>query len=368
MYSRVGGGHLSAARALVDELNATGRCSAQPVDIYVDCGRFPVTRFPAVYAWLARSRPRLWSFIYHGSSASRFLKLNPSLVVGPFLREGVRRRLTQDRPDVVIGVLPAVNEVLADACKRSGARLEVVLTDWHDVHPFWLAPGVSHYTAPTESAYADCIRFGASAGAVDVIGIPVRREFANPKPPDRAGQLAAIGLDPQRPTILVMVGAEGSPAAVRNLAELARSDLNAQLVVVCGRGQALRARIERLPARIPVRTLGLVDDISGLMRATDLLVTKAGGLTLAEAFCCGMPVVVHDVLAGQETGNLEYVLRSGAAAYAPTPTGLVETVARLLVEPASRQRLAECGARLARPNAARDIAANVLSRLASGGD
>jgi UDP-N-acetylglucosamine:LPS N-acetylglucosamine transferase len=361
MYSRVGGGHLSAARALTAELEATGRCAARPVDVYVDCGRFPVTRFPAIYAYLARSHPRLWSLVYHGSGSSR--KLNPSWVVGPFLRKGLGELMQSECPDLVIGVLPAINEVLAGASASVGARLEVVLTDWHAVHQFWQAPGVSYYTVPTESARVDCIRYGASPDAVDVVGIPVRREFATPAQPDRQRYLGSIGLDPDRFTILAMVGAEGSPRALRNLAALARSDLEAQLVVVCGRSRALRARIETLPARIPVRTLGFVETISGLMRSADVLVTKAGGLTLAEAFCCGMPVVIHDVLPGQEAGNLEYMLEHGAAAYVTTPGSLVQTIAMLAAEPVRRQQLAACGARLARPNAARDIAANILGRL-----
>jgi len=362
MYSRVGGGHLSAARALAAELEAAAACTARLVDIYVDCGRFPVTRFPSIYARLARSHPRLWSLVYHGSGSSP--KLDPSWVVGPFLRRGVHALLRAERPDVVIGVLPAINEVLAEATADVNARLEVVLTDWHKVHPFWHARGVSHYTAPTDSARADCIRFGAAPDAVDLVGIPVRREFVAPSPPDRPRHLSAIGLDPSRFTILAMVGAEGSPRALRNLAELACSNLDAQLVVVCGRGERLRRHVERLPARMPLRALGFVDGISGLMRAADLLVTKAGGLTLAEAFCCAMPVVIHDVLPGQEAGNLEYVLEHGAALYAPTPNDLVQIIAGLAADPARRQQLARCGARLARPHAARDIAANVLSRLA----
>jgi UDP-N-acetylglucosamine:LPS N-acetylglucosamine transferase len=363
MYSRVGGGHLSAARALVAELEATGRCSARPVDVYVDSGRFPVTRFPTMYAHLSRSRPRLWSLIYHGSSSSR--KLNPSWVVGPFLRRGVMQLMRSERPDVVISVLPAINEVLADASRRVGATLEVVLTDWNEVHPFWQAPGVNHYTAPTEAARADCVRYGADPEAVDVVGIPVRREFAaqDGTPPDRPRHLGGIGLDPNRFTILAMVGAEGSPRALRNLAELARSDIAAQLVVVCGRSRRLRERIEALPARMPVRALGFVETISGLMRSSDLLVTKAGGLTLAEAFCCGVPVVIHDVLPGQEAGNLDYMLEYGAAAYGSKPAELVETIAALADDPERRLRLGACGARLARPHAAHDIAANVLARL-----
>jgi UDP-N-acetylglucosamine:LPS N-acetylglucosamine transferase len=359
LHSRVGGGHVSAARALVAELEASGRCSARLVDIYVDCGRFPVTLFPAVYAELARYHPRLWSLIYYSSQK----RGNPSSVVGPFLRTGLRQLMRDEQPELVVSVLPAINGLLAEAVVSVGARLEVVLTDWHSVHPFWQAPGVDHYTAPTESARDDCIRFGAVADAVDVVGIPVRRQFAEANSVRRDQQLTAAGLSPERFTILAMVGAEGSPRALRNLAELANSDVDGQLLAVCGHSHELRHQVEHLPARMPVRAVGYVENIADLMRASDVLITKAGGLTLAEAFCCRIAVVIHDLLPGQEAGNLQYVLGKQAVVYAPTPARLVRSVGQLASDRARRLALAECGARLARPQATSQIVANLLRRL-----
>jgi UDP-N-acetylglucosamine:LPS N-acetylglucosamine transferase len=351
VYSRVGGGHLSAARALAAELEATGSCTAQLVDAYVECGRWPVTRFPTLYANVARHHPLIWSLLY--SSTSHRL-MSPSWVIAPFLRRRLRRRLRRERPDVVVSALPVVNGLLAGGAARVGARLEVVLTDWHSVHPFWQAHGVDYYTTPTESARADCIRFGAPPEAIDVVGIPIRREFAVKRAPVKRRE---------RFTVLAMVGAEGSPRALRNIAALASSDLDAQLIVVCGRNSELRKQVEQLPARISLKTLGFVEDIAELMRSADVLVTKAGGLTLAEAFCCGVPVVIHDVLAGQEAGNLEYVLAHDAVEYALTPAMLVRTVGELAADAARRARLVQRGTALARPDAARQIATNVLRRL-----
>src|SRR5205085_6284432 len=138
---------------------------------------------------------------------------------------------------------------------------------------------------------------------------------------------------------------------------------DAQLVVVCGRNAELRQRVERLAARVKLRALGFVEDVADLMHASEVLITKAGGLTLAEAFCCRMPVVVHDLLPGQEAGNLEYVLSKGAVLYAPRPSALVQVVSELVADPTRRAALAECGARLARPSAATQIAAHVLQRV-----
>ena len=118
---------------------------------------------------------------------------------------------------------------------------------------------------------------------------------------------------------------------------------------------------------MPVTTLGFVEDVAELMRSADVLVTKAGGLTLAEAFCCGVPAVVHDVVPGQESGNLEYMLQRQAVAYAASAEELAELVSGLVADRPRRLALAERGAALARPNAARDIAANMLRRLEASG-
>jgi UDP-N-acetylglucosamine:LPS N-acetylglucosamine transferase len=358
--SRVGGGHVSAARALAEELEATGEASAKIVDAYVECARFPVTLFPALYARLARHHPRLWSMVYHGSQG-----LDPKRVLGPFLKRGFRRLMAEERPDLVVSVLPGINGLLADAAAAGGARFEVVLTDWHSVHSFWVAPGVAHYTTPTESAREDCICFGAPDSAVEVVGIPVRRAFATVI--DRASArercLSQLGLDPTRFTVLAMVGAEGSPRALKNIARLALVDRNLQMLVVCGRNAELRRLVEQLGSRTPVLELGFVDNVAELMSAADMLVTKAGGLTLAEAFACAVPIVVHDVLAGQEAGNLDYVLQRGAVEYAPNPDELARLSAELYDDPSRRAKLAERGARLARPAAARRIARALLARL-----
>lgn len=368
-YSRVGGGHLSAARALADELDASGRVRTRLLDVYQEAGRFPVTVFPRAYAELARHHPRLWGLVY----ATGRLPLDASRTLGPFLRAGLQRAAIEERPSLIVSVLPAVNGLLGQAAARVAARLEVVLTDWHSVHPLWVAPGVDDYTTPTDSARQDCIRFGAPPQHVQVVGIPVRRAFAEaasppeaprPDPGDRPrAHLAELGLAPERFTILAMVGAEGSPRALRNVARLLLLDLDAQVVVVCGHNEQLRQQVDRLPRRVPARAVGFVDDMAGLMREADVLVTKAGGLTLAEAFCTGVPVVVHDALPGQEAGNLAYALGRQAAVYAPDPRRLARVLAELYHDPARRAGLAQHGQQLARPDAAARIAAGLLERL-----
>jgi UDP-N-acetylglucosamine:LPS N-acetylglucosamine transferase len=134
------------------------------------------------------------------------------------------------------------------------------------------------------------------------------------------------------------------------------------MLVVCGHNEHLRRHVERLAAGLPLRAVGFVDDVADLMRACDLLVTKAGGVTLAEAFCSAVPVVVHDVLAGQEAGNLKYVLHREAVLFAPDAKSLARIVQEVFHDSHRRAALAERGARLARPAASQQIVRSLLER------
>jgi processive 1,2-diacylglycerol beta-glucosyltransferase len=130
--------------------------------------------------------------------------------------------------------------------------------------------------------------------------------------------------------------------------------------VVCGRNAALREQVQSLG----VEALGFVDNVAELMRSADLLITKAGGLTLAEAFCSAVPVVVYDVLPGQEAGNVAFALSQNAIVHSRRPEDLVRLVQALRGDAARRASLAECGRALARPDAARQIVQRVLAGFA----
>jgi UDP-N-acetylglucosamine:LPS N-acetylglucosamine transferase len=363
VYSRVGGGHASAAFALHEALCGSA-AAVDLVDAYATCGRPPVTWFPALYAELARNHRHLWSFIYRSTQHAAD-RVDGDRLLAPFLLPALRRLLSDRAPDVVVSVLPAINGLLGTAAAGAASRprLDVVLTDWYDVHPTWVGRGVDGYTVPTDAARLDLVRYGAAPDQVEVVGLPVRLAFAAPPPRATARDWLAAehGLDPGRFTIVVMVGAEGSPNSLSMVQALLMLDVDAQVVVVCGHDGRLRRRVAQLPRRAELRALGFVAEVPGLMRAADVLVTKAGGVSLAEAFCCAAPIVVADPLAGQEAGNLTYALQHGAVVEARSPQALAHAVRALAQDPARRAALAERAAALARPNAATRIAARLVS-------
>jgi processive 1,2-diacylglycerol beta-glucosyltransferase len=108
---------------------------------------------------------------------------------------------------------------------------------------------------------------------------------------------------------------------------------DAQIIVICGRNAAARERLEQrnLPARVQV--VGFVTGIERIIAASDVIVTKPGGLTTSEALALGRPLVLTRPLPGHERANAIVLQQTGAALAADSPTELRQVVAALWNEP-----------------------------------
>ncbi len=347
--SVVGGGHRSVAAALAEALADLSRADLEVWvdDLYVDLARWPASRFPRLYAAATRDHPWIWRTVYRLTNrppGRGRLELLGDPIGGPRLG----RLLVQRRPDTVVSTLPGVNGFVARSLGRHGLRpnLEVIVTDWADVHLSWVARGVSHYTVPKESVAQTCRRAGVPPTAIRVLRLPLRRQLAAPPDVRSApaareayglrGRLRHPGNDRHR----------GSARALDHLAALTRIPLDADIVVVCGRNERLREQVRALGGPSPVHALGFIDEVAALMRAADLLVTKPRGVTLAEAFCVGLPVLAFDPLAGQEEANARFAVAHGAAELAQSPRHVAELATELRWSAPRRAELAGGGARL----------------------
>jgi 1,2-diacylglycerol 3-beta-galactosyltransferase len=144
---------------------------------------------------------------------------------------------------------------------------------------------------------------------------------------------------------------------------LGESGLDAQLIVVSGRNQALREELEAADWPMPTRVLGFTRDMSDWMAAATVLVSKSGSNTIAEALVRGLPMILFDFVPGQEEGNPQYVIQAGAGAYCPRPAQVVNTLRAWLADP---RRLEDMGVKaraISRPNAAFNVA-RIVCRLA----
>ena len=162
-------------------------------------------------------------------------------------------------------------------------------------------------------------------------------------------------------------GAEGSGRIYQRAEAIVRQFDDVAVVAICGRNRRLHRRLTRLAARADGRLTvqGFVDNMAEWLHCADLVVTKAGPGTIAEATCCGAPLLLTSHVPGQEEGNAELVVAAGAGRHAPGVRQLVSEIGRLRRDPAAINAMRAASARLSRPGAAADIAA-LLAGLTSG--
>ena len=279
-------------------------------------------------------------------------------------------RLLHDHPaDVIVSCHPILNYPILRLLSESGVATPLItlVTDLIAAHAFWFVPGVTRCLVPTEGARQKALACGLPAERVLVTGLPVSPCFVVAAREDSFAVRRRLGLEPDLPVVLLMGGAEGMGPLHRLCRAVADSGVQAQLIVVTGRNERLRARLAAETWPLPVRVEGFVRNMHEWMRAADLLVTKAGPSTVSEALVMGLPMVLSGALPGQERPNVDYVVQAGAGVWAPAP-GRVATMVRELLPPAN-PRLAQMAARaraLAQPNAARRVAEIVWA--AAGGE
>ncbi len=369
-FSDTGGGHRAAANALRDAFHFCfpERYQVHLVDGFKQCAPFPLNRIPATYYPLTTYTPRLWGALFHSSNSR--LTLPPSAALDDLLlRRGCGRVIRQRDPDLVISVHPLINRAPCNALKRYKPRAPfvTVVTDLFDAHGMWFSAASDLVIVPTAGALERGLRWKFPRARMRVIGQPIALKFAAPADTPLAVLRHQLGLPPDRFTILLVGGGEGMGPLRAIARALDRTGLPLQLVIIAGRNQALREQLEADRWHVPVNIQGFVSNMPEWMRASDLVITKAGPGTIMETLAAGKPMVVSGYLPGQEEGNVAFVQQAGVGVVATTPAEVAEQV-RAWFQDGGRalQQLQDNARRAARPDAAIEIVRAIDALFAPG--
>ena len=316
------------------------------------------------YETLVRNLPSVWERIYE-SLETKPADSNAKKLATLWSRLNTKHLLMfveNFKPDVIACThfLPA--EVLGAQRAKGKLRAPVytILTDY-DIHSMWIQEGVTGYfVASSEMAHA-LREKGIGTASVEVSGIPILPEFAREYPP-RETTRQTLGLNPAQRTVLVAAGGFGMMSADDAVKLLAGHLPEAQFLAVAGRNAELEKRLKKLARAYKgrVKPFGFVDNMHELMAASDLAVSKSGGLTTSECLAMGLPMLVFSPIPGQEERNAIYLLEHGAGLWARTPAQMLFKVKALLDDPKRLADMQEAARRIARPRAAFDIAERLM--------
>lgn len=275
-----------------------------------------------------------------------------------FTAGNLRPLILREQPDAVVcthafpcGAMAEYKREFPDA-----PPVVAIVTDFA-VHGFWLHENIDRYIVANEAVRRAVIARGIRPDVVSATGIPIRPEFARrDESPDALRE--RLDLPRDRRVALLMGGGLGIAPLERMLSALNSVREPLAAVVIAGRNARIGRRLTTAAENVsyPVRALQFVDNVYDYMHAADVLVTKPGGLTTAEALTAGVPIVLCKPLPGQEERNARVLLEAGAALRTRRIAGLPAALDALFSDPLRRTAMIAAAARLARPNAAGEAA------------
>jgi 1,2-diacylglycerol 3-beta-galactosyltransferase len=364
LLADTGGGHRSAARAVSEALEEAypGRFDPVLCDPLAGRGSSRLLRWvTGLYGPVTRLAPWAWGAVYYACDSRLVMRLLQRTLLA-LADHPVADAVAAHQPAAIVSFHPLTGGAAARARQRQSRELPVVtvITDLVSSHAAWRAGRTDRMALPTAAVRPPGRRGGLAVNQCMETGLPVTSGFwTGPLPDDeRAALRRSLGVSERRFLAVLTGGGEGAGGMARRAAAIVGSFGDIQLVAICGRNLRLRRRLTRLAAQAGGRltVLGFVDNMSDWLRCADVVVAKAGPGTIAEASCCGVPLLLTSHLPGQERGNARFVAAAGAGRCAPRRRQLLRELGELRRDPTALAAMRTASARLGRPAAAARVA------------
>jgi 1,2-diacylglycerol 3-beta-galactosyltransferase len=261
-----------------------------------------------------------------------------------------------------VSVHPLATTAALKALGTKRPPFYTVVTDLITTHALWFDTRADRTLLPTESARERALHYHMPPDRLEVVGLPVAERYCAPIG-NKITLRRRLGWPADLPMVLIVGGGDGMGPLAKTARAVDESGLRLGLVVVCGRNVKLQASLQSQTWENPAFIYGFTRDMADFMRAADVIVTKAGPGTIAEALNANLPIILYAKIAGQEDGNVSFVESEGAGIWAPKPQLVVRVLTRWFSRPEEQREAIEAARRAARPDAAHRIARILANRL-----
>ncbi|WP_099204987.1 MGDG synthase family glycosyltransferase [Scatolibacter rhodanostii] len=333
LTAATGGGHLSAASALEEYIRENTSHEVVTVDALKAIGRFLDKTICDSYLFMAKRVPLLFGQLYKQTNKPNYLSYLAPKINSTF-SYSLNKAIHLVDPDVIISTHPFATEMISHLkhLGKISAKLLTVITDY-GLHRAWIAEHVDGYIVACEDMIAPLMALGVPENKIHVFGIPVHKAFFNP--PSREDTLKELGFSPEIPTVLFMAGSFGVSDIIKMYRSLTSAEKKLQMIVITGRNERLYSAFEEeiessSENKNRTHLLFFTKEVQKYMNASDLIVTKPGGLTVSEALACNLPLAVFNAIPGQEEDNALFLENNGMGIRIPKDNSFTDVLLSLV--------------------------------------
>jgi processive 1,2-diacylglycerol beta-glucosyltransferase len=365
-----GTGHIRAAEALHRTAPLTGLpIRTEQYDVLDFTSKLFKRLYSESYLYMVNRAPELWGYLYQQSEKKSYKKKGFIKSFDQFNYKRYLLTLRELNPDAIICThfLPYIS--VSSTLRKNGITAPVfaVTTDF-DVHQLWIDSIIERYFVFHEESAWQLQSKQIPRDKINVSGIPLMPEFQLKEKSSIARK--ELGIDTNRFTVMVLSGGFGIgrvkdivEQTVKTLSTFQETKFN--LLVVCGKNDNALAELQTVhfPENINPKIFGFITNIHKLMDASDVLISKAGGLTSSEAMAKSLPMIIVDPIPGQESRNSDMIIEYGAGWKSINIVNLSYKLRRILELPSMLARARASTHHLAKPNAARTILTDIYRHL-----
>ncbi len=261
----------------------------------------------------------------------------------------IQKHIKEANPDLVISLIPFVNNPASEAARKMEIPYLLVTTD-NDLR-LWVhgLQGVKHPNFKiTVGSDLWCARElvrkrNIPDSSIETIGLPIRTDFFSTKDP--ATLKKEFGIPEKKPVILIMIGGAGGEKTFKYAKELGSIQLGVHLIVCAGRNLELAKELRKLVLH-PTNSITVMEftpKISDLMAMSNLLITKAGPGTITEGMIMKLPILVDSTskVLSWERANIDMIMQYGIGDYVESFDELEPLVRRFVFDTELRKEISD---------------------------
>ena len=354
-YATAGNGHLRAAQAVQKQIEKSlPSAQVQMVDAFRYISPLLEKAVSGSYSKMIKISPSAYGYLYRQMENERLLQINKFF--NRFASKKIFSLINSFKPDVILSTYPFPLGVLSNLKQKCMINFPITatITDF-EIHPYWIYDHVSYCVATEETKFS-FENHGYNNFDVHVTGIPIDPVFSEIE--EKNVLKKKLSLNVKRPAVLVISGGLGVGPIEDIVRGLIRYNADYQVMVVCGRNQALKYKLQKIGMNVEserLRIFGFVDNIHELMGAVDLITGKAGGLTCSEAMAIGRPLFIIKPVPGQEEHNARFLVKQGAAVSINNVERLLSEIYYHMKNRSVLENMSRAAKAIGKPNSAEEV-------------
>lgn len=355
MSVHAGYGHHSTANAIKEYFTEYGH-SCKVLDIFDYISTHLANSIQEAYLLSTKYLSKPYGKIYNkmNEEDEPYDKISLTSLFSTLITKKLKYYVKNFAPDIMIAThsyAAVVMTLMRDkgyvSCPMFG-----IVTDF-TVHPFWESTNLDHYVIPHSLLTVQMCKKGIKKEALLPIGIPIKKQFSYKM--DKTEARKELQISPDKPTILVMMGSMGYGNIVENLMEIDEFLADFQILVVCGNNQKSKKAISKIAWRKDIYTYSFVNNVDVMMDASDLIISKPGGLTTSESLAKKLPMICLDPLPGQEHKNMCFLTNNGVALSVNNDFSITESLYQFFFEKWRIELMEKAIDEIGKPNSTKSL-------------